>query len=963
MTESSDPTGEDDDLKRVKIEDELPLKAVGVENLREKSNHFDLPPQDYLYVWFARRPTPAARLSVLASVLPDSTSDDKLLNLMQIGPKKELDVPISDYVESKMISEDEREGSKAEHYGYKKPFKQSPSEKEINELHETLRNHWDGEVPTILDATAGGGSIPFESLRYNLPTKANELNPIPTLILKSLIEYAPKYRSLEDEVREYGRMINNIASSKLEKYFPVDSNNRHTSHCICTYTTSCDSCGFDMPLAPKWWIKKSSSSEGIAIKPHIVNNDIEYRCVNLPEDITKNEFNPSNGPVSRGGNTECVNCGIIHENEDIKEKFRQGSFDYEPIAVKYVDEEGNQGFRAVNEKDRIAMNRAKEKINSDLELLTLLSTGVPDGFNTSQPKPYGIDEWRDMFTPRQLLTHQIYLESFNEVKCEIEESEKSEAVLTLLALAITKLIDRNSRLAPWDSSGGRPSHIFEDKNYAFKRIFFENNMTVGGMDFESSLNRIIKSYEEIVSYTSDESIDNSVTNGDAANLPFEDESIQAVSIDPPYYDSIMYSELSDIFYIWLRKYLDNVHSDLFKNKLTNKTDEAVANPSQFESREDKSSKKLAKKHYKEKMSNIFSEMYRVLEPGGVMTVMFTHKETDAWDTLTMSLINSGFVITSTHPITSEMPQRAAANSKKSADSTILITGRKPISKSNKKSDTLWSEVKPEFKDVARNKAEELLDSDLNLTKTDLIISTFGPTLRAFTEKYPVVDDQDNSVSPEKALKEARKSVTNTLSERYLKNSNEFDELTGVTKWYILSWLVYEQDTIPYDEGRQLGVGVGEYIDDIKSSTKIWRTKSGDIQLQPSDKRVQNIAKVEDESQSVSGRKYPVDPTSDSFDYTIDAVHAALQVYDVKGSQYTWNWLQEKDFDKDEEFKTTLQALLQVLPNDHPDTEIGKNLVAGKTGDLLDIDTSGLFTDSDDYQSKIDDEFENEDEDS
>ncbi len=966
MTESSDSTGEDDDLKRVKIEDELPLKAVGIENLREKSNHFDLPPQDYLQVWFARRPTPAARLSVLASVLPDSTSNDELLDLMQIGPKEELDMSVSDYVESKKLSEDNRDGSKADHYGYKKPFKQSPAEKEINELHETLQDHWDGEVPTVLDATAGGGAIPFEALRYNFPTKANELNPVPSLILKTLLEYAPNVGSIQEEVEKWGERIDKKASEELAEYFPSDEEGREPSHTICTYTVSCSACGCDIPLAPKWWLKKEDGSTGTAVRPSVVDGQIEYELVHLPDDVTKSEFNPTNGPVARGGDAECLNCGIVTENADIKERFQNGNFEYEPYAVKY-DGEDESGFRAATDSDRDAMARAEERVESDLDLLTLLATPIPDGNKTREPQNAGMTEWRDMFSPRQLLTHAVYLQAFREVQEQIAADDyddmQKEAIQTILAFGTSKLIDYNSRLSQWHTSRGRPTTLFKGNNYAFKRVFYENNFTCGGIGYESSLSRIIQSYEEIVDYLPESHLSTEVNSGDAASLPYEDNSIHVVSIDPPYYDSIMYAELSDVFYVWLKEYLGDTYPNMFQSTLSNKTDEAVANASKFKNKEE-SKTELAKQDYENKMSDIFSELYRVLEPGGVMTVMFTHKETDAWDTLAMSLINAGFVITSTHPITSEMPHRSVGQGNNTADSTILLTGRKPLNPTpiEKRTPSLWSEVESDFQRVARKKAEELLDSGLSLTKTDIIIGAFGPTLRAFTEKYPVVDDQDEPVPPERALNEARKTVVNTISERYLDVADEFEELRGLTKWYVLSWLIYEQDTIPYDEGLQLGKGVGEYIDDIKSSTKIWRTKSGDIQLQPSDKRVQNVEKVEDEGQSVSSRKFPVDPTSDSFDYTIDAVHAALQVYDVKGSQYAWNWLKERNFDKDEEFKTTLQSLLQVLPNNHPDAEIGKNLVAGKTGDFLNIDTSGLFTDSDEeYQSKIDDEFQQGDE--
>jgi len=160
----------------------------------------------------------------------------------------------------------------------------------------------------------------------------------------------------------------------------------------------------------------------------------------------------------------------------------------------------------------------------------------------------------------------------------------------------------------------------------------------------------------LFSYLQDiEDPESEVLVGDAADLDIETNTVQAVVIDPPYYDSIIYSELSDICYVWLKEYLGDTFTEMFTGELSDKDDEAVANVAEYEEVADgsKSKKEFASEDYEDKMAEIFQELYRVLEPGGVMTVMFTHKESSAWDTLTKSLIRSGFTVTSTHPITSE----------------------------------------------------------------------------------------------------------------------------------------------------------------------------------------------------------------------------------------------------------------------------------------------------------------------
>jgi adenine-specific DNA methylase len=928
-------------LKPLAIEGKLPLKAVGIENLRE-ANPRHLPPHRYLHPWFARRPTPASRLAVLASVLPKETNSDDLLRWMQIGPSQGVEnESISEYVERKKATEDDRNGTLGEHYGYPRPFTQSPSESERKELHETLRKHWDGQLPSLLDPTAGGGVIPFESLRYGLPTKANELNPIPSVILKVLLEYVPTAGAIESDVLHWADKINNKVEKRLSRYFPPGDDGLTPENYISTYKVTCPTCGSEIPLVPKWWIRTASGSDDVVVKPHLENGKISYECRIEPSDEFLEGFDPGEGPVKRGGDVECLDCNVVTESEELQKRLKQGEFEYDVYCVRTVDDSENYSYRSPNKNDREAIKKAREQINSDFELSTLLSTEIPSGEKTHEIRRYGFEEWRDIFSPRQLVTHYEYLQAVRYVKPEIEaeyEPETAEAVITLLTLAASKCIDRNSRLTDWDTNWGYPSRLFKGKNYSVKRVFVDNNLSVGAMGFESQIERIVGSYEDLRSYLPDETPPAEVTNLDAAELPYDDDSLSSVIIDPPYYTSVMYAELSDVFYVWLKEYLGDIFPEFFSSKLTDKENEAVANPSKFDgvAGDSSSKKQLANDFYEKKMSNIFSELYRVLESGGVMTVMFTHKETDAWDTLTMSLINSGFIITSTHPITSEMPQRANMRSSASADSTLLLTGRKPHTEQDPDDaiPTLWNDVKSDTRKAAKEAARELLESGLSLTKTDVIISTFGPTLRVFADAYPVVDDEDNEVPPRRALEEAREAVTQVLVDEYL-DTEGIDDLDDVTEWYILCWLVHEAETFSYDEGRQLGLGIGVDIDEIKRSTKTWRKNRGDIKLRGHDGRVQNINEKPENRSS----RTPVNPDDLSFSLALDKVHAAMHVYDVQGESACCDWLRERNFDSDPTFKATLKALLQVLPHDHEDWVLARDLAVGRTRDVLDLDFS------------------------
>jgi len=946
---SRNPASQDGDseLKRVAIEGTLPLKAVGIENLKEANPYF-MPPHRYLHPWFARRPTPASRLAILSSVLPPEVDANTLLDWMQIKPRDDIDVDIEEYVAEKKRTEDHRDGNLEDHYGYPRPYTRTPTTDEKAEMHELLREHWDGELPTVLDPTAGGGVIPFESLRYGLPTAANELNPVPTVMLKVLLEYAPSVGSLQSELNQWADRINDLASEELEPYFPSDGERQTPSHYACTYAVDCPECGCDIPITKKWWLQKQSSSKGVAARPSVSNDgtEIEYEVVRLPDDIEKSEYNPQEGPHTRSG-AECLNCGIVMESDTIQDRIRNYEFEYEIYGVKYEKSSGGTAWRAPIPEDYEAQSKAADRIESDFELSSLLDVPRYIG-DEDRAGPYGVTKWRDAFTPRQLVTQYEYLQAYKQCQDEIFEQyskQKAEGILAVLALVAGKTVDRNVRFAPLDISNGLLGNALGGKHFTLQWSFVENNPSAGNQSYLDTVDRVRDSYEEIADYLRNEDAEDvQVSQRDAADLSFDSDSIQAIVIDPPYYDSIIYSEMSDMSYVWLKEYLQDIYPDVFSGDLTDKSQEAVANVAEYEevASDSKSKSELAAEDYENKMAEIFQELYRVLEPGGVMTVMFTHKESSAWDTLTKSLIRSGFTITSTHPITSEMPQRTDTRGGGSADSTLLLTGRKPHESKteSEKVPTLWSDVRAETREVAKEAARDLLDAGLSLTKTDVIISAFGPTLQVYADAYPVVDDQDNEIPPRRALEEAREAVTRVLVEEYLEGER-LDDLDDITEWYILSWLVHESDTFHYDDGHQLGLGVGVDIDDIKRSTKIWGKKRGDIQLKTHEDRVQDITLPPEERSN----RTPVDPEALSYTIALDAVHAAMHVYEKQGEDVTVDWLKERNFDTDAGFKATLKALLQVLPQRTSEWEAARDLALGRTHDALGLEfTPTDFTD-------------------
>jgi len=298
----------------LKVEDELPVKAVGIECLKE-SNPETMSPHRYLHKWWARRPTAAGRLAILSSVLPNSTSNDELLDYMQIGPKfsNQLSGSISDYVIKKWSEERDSSQSLSDHYAYKLPLKSTPNGTERKELHNTVRDVWDGDLPTIVDPTAGGGTIPLEALRYGFPVRANELNPVAWLINKIILDFAPNEGSLENDVRKWASKIDERVSKEIEEYYPSNNRGYKPTYYFRAYSIECPSCGHRLPLSNRWWFNKDSGSTGDAIKPIPSEEYIEYEHLHF-DGNTSYEFEPSEGTV-QSGDAECPTCGVVTESE------------------------------------------------------------------------------------------------------------------------------------------------------------------------------------------------------------------------------------------------------------------------------------------------------------------------------------------------------------------------------------------------------------------------------------------------------------------------------------------------------------------------------------------------------------------------------------------------------------------------------------------------------------------------
>ena len=354
-----------------------------------------------------------------------------------------------------------------------------------------------------------------------------------------------------------------------------------------------------------------------------------------------------------------------------------------------------------------------------------------------------------------------------------------------------------------------------------------------------------------------------------------DGSIDVVVMDPPYYDNVMYAELSDFFYVWLKRTAGHVFPELFRRHLTDKDNEAVANPARF--RGQKGARALAGRDYQERMASIFAECRRTLKADGVMTLMFTHKATGAWDALTKGLMEAGFVITASWPINTEAEGSLHIKDKAAANSTIFLVCRPRTDDARTEQDRYWEDVEPRVARAVRERVEEFQAA--GIARVDLYLASFGPALEEFSRHWPLrrgtprekpkerrraqltpyEEEWDPyAATPEDALDVARREVKRWRLEQltHLKADADLDPATA---FFALAWDAFGAPVFPYDEALRLARAVGVDLDrDIVG--RLAQKKGSDLRLWDSAHR------------AATGALGPVDGSRGM----IDAIHHAAK---------------------------------------------------------------------------------------
>ena len=895
--------------KRRLIEDWLPIAALSAEATRERQIAMAgkvLPPTTYLHVWFARRPLVASRAAILGSLLDISADRQGFLHTLGIHGD-----PVAAVEKMRVAT---LQGVRlAETYGYPRAWRFTPEPQALGK---------------VLDPTAGGGSIPLEAVRLGCETLANDLNPVAALLLKATVELPLNFGSaLVARYEQLAAEFIRRAEPHFIGIFPEEPAGVLTvAGYLWARTVTCPYCGGVVPLSPNW--KLDGSGHGVRLIPE--TGRVRFEKVDR-------EADHSPGTV-KGGDGSCPfpECRRTIDGDEIKVQAQAGRMGHQLYCVVYKEDQikgyTKKGKPRTEKVNRFRAPRPEDDVEALVEQklaekmpLWQARNIVPDeeigplsNYDRGH-RMYGMFRWMDLFSPRQLYGHCVSVEAFQDL-AQAASTDLDRAALAYLALAIDKVLNYNSVMSVWMPTREVVANTFNRHNFAFQWSYSEMAPMITGLGYDWAIGQTGKALGEMIGLLGQSSDGKlaftaprpkpsiRITCASADALPLADASVDCVVMDPPYYDNVMYAELSDFFYVWLKRTAGLLYPELFTGHLTDKDREAVANAAKFAGQKG-GAKNLAGRDYQRRMAAIFKEQRRVLKPDGIMTVMFTHKAAGAWDALAGGLIEAGFTITASWPVNTEAEGSLHIREKSAARSTIFLVCRVREADSANTEPRYWEEVEPTVRQAVRAKVKEFQEAGIG--GIDLYLACFGPALQVFTEAWPLTrgtarpqpktrqrdlfeEFDPYAVRPEDALEAARREVKQWRMEQ-LATVKRQHHLDALTEWYVLAWDAFRAPRFPADEALKLARVVGlDFDQDVKK--QVCEVKGDDVILWDSITRHRNgsLRHVSEECM-------------------LDTLHWAAKVGREQNTGAARSLIEDARLIGDPTLLTALEALLNVLP--------------------------------------------------
>ena len=964
------------------IEEWLPINELSVEAIRERAGAVPNPAPHQLHVWWARRPLAPARAAVAASLLRADADHAAFIDAMgtYVGvfdDQQALAAGAGDgYAKRRAFTHNLTPAERAWLHDNLAPGNPDPLVLDITAGGGSIpfeagrlgfrsyANDLNPVAALILRATCQWPQTYGRQLLEHYGRPITTTNGVPTGEWTGIAgRFLARVRALLDGVYppvpqlEWMAKWNSEHKSEIKNSRIVRAQRLAQAY-LWARTIQCPSCNSEIPLSPNW--RLNSKGTGVRLLPQ--------ETASHPDGIRRCDFEivdtvaeQSPGTVKSAIATcPWPECGATTPRDYIAGQAQTVGLGHRLYAIIYRSHW--QGYtKAGRPKKRLNTRRdfaipapgddnsaAVQEILDELlpqwdDAGILPDETLPPGDKTKEPHRYGMPDWSKIFSPRQQLAMGSCVKAFRELvdadAAAGELNEVRKAAWCYLALALDKLLNRNNLLTRWDSGKGKEIvvGVFDSHDFGMKWSYADMTVAVWGYgldwamsDVHDHINDLIgmsghpQSGDDADALAADDdmprarSTDAVATESADFLLSLSDRAVDALVFDPPYYDNVSYAELSDFFYVWLKRTAGYVRPEWFGAYLTDKGNEAIASPARFRNdavagpggpnrrNNGVSVKRQAYEDYVARMRRIFAECRRVIKDDGIVTVMFTHKSTDAWDALTIGIIDAGFRITATWPVKTESDSALNIRDRAAARSTILLVCRPKTEATTV--DQSWEPVEQEIADRVRERIP-ILES-YGLRPLDIYLAAFGPALEVISTSWPIRRAMANPqrpeypflVTPNDALQVARREVfaarRRKISDRWANNPGD-----PLTEFYILAQDSAGSARMPFDEANMVARCVGIELTDT-AARQIYAKpgSSGDIRLLTAQERF------------ASGYISEQAPTTRS----IDQAHTAIALAASRDVNRAIEWCRYQGFREDAAFRGTLEALLRIMKTGDPD---------------------------------------------
>lgn len=899
------------DLQKRLIEVSLPLQAISAQSAREKSiRHGHI---STLHIWWARRPLAAMRAAILASLLPAPDTDEEREKLEQL---------IATIVDWDQV----KEGN-------------NPA---IERARELIRQAYPDRPPRLLDPFMGGGATGLEALRLGCETHAVELNPVAHIIELCTLVYPQKYgqpevrlvqqgameveaevNPLAEDVKRWGEWVLERAREKIGHLYENPEGEETIVGYLWARTVQCPNpaCRAEMPLVRQWWLARRPGRR-IALNP-VVDQEakqVEFEVVKVKG---SDEFDPSDGTTRRGA-AVCLVCGQSVDGVFLQEQGKAGQFGQRLMAIIYDQPETGKGYRSATEVDVRLFAKAEKELQ---ELKEGATGSIPDEpLNPLRPSAsarglsavtrYGLRTFGDLYNHRQQLALLTLCDStqsaYDAMLASGVGAERARAIATYIAIAIDRIADYNSSLCAWANHGEYAGHTFTRQALPMIWDYAELNPFSGSTGDWSGALDWIKRVIEHTAQASDKAA--LVQQGSATRLLFPDNSFDTIVTDPPYYDAIPYADISDFFYVWLKRSIGFLYLDLFRTPLTPKSAEIIQHTARHGGDE-----LAARVFYEKEMTKAFMESHRVLSQEGIFVIVFAHKSTTAWETFISSLLESGLVVTASWPLHTEMSTRARARDTASLASSIFIVCRPRVAER----DGYLDDVREELAAVIRERLDFFWRQGIR--GADFFISAIGPAVSVFGRYSQVYRLDGSPVGVDTLLDLVQELVSTYALDRILNTSASLSagsgaaQVAGVdaaSRYYLLHRWAYGRNKIPFDDAMRLAMALGADVSALMEQRGILKQRGENVQLLgPRDRAEVSRLGLPDRT----GRLAPL----------IDVLHRAATLWEQGERRELAEFLARGAAGREERLRLVAQTLVDILPADDAERRLLEGFLAGR----------------------------------